>query len=202
MEAQETTGLPHHPSSTSNLFFYPTYAKRGSTFKMSGNATKYPTVDELVTGMTSCSDLGVTSGWDMLVSYSLDTLNTLLTKLWKTDTKVVSELKLSTVETNYQTGTQDTLDWVIALGAPSLKFTMDEKAELLMALSGTWQVQGTDSTGKAFDVFHIPKDFYLRATVPIALVKAGKKGQIVKKNPRRNEEVRKRKLVPSLDDAS
>jgi hypothetical protein len=130
----------------------------------------YPTLDQLLAGMQS--KLGTTDRWDVVASYSLDKLNALLKKAWLADDTFSTTFALKTESQNEDDETYYT-DWTLKLGAPSLQFTLDNRASLLMALSGSWQNEGTDGNGKPHPIKSMPDDKYcLQVLVPLAIVSA------------------------------
>ncbi|KAK4444819.1 hypothetical protein QBC34DRAFT_429557 [Podospora aff. communis PSN243] len=125
--------------------------------------TKFPSVLELVGGMKWDKDPETTQRWDMVVSYALDPINKILTKLWKNDPLLMCPMQLMTDEE---------VRWELKLRAPSLRFTIDQRGELAMPLNGTWQKQGTQPDGTLFPVCQIPDEYVLVAKVPIDYIKA------------------------------
>ncbi|KAK4457631.1 hypothetical protein QBC42DRAFT_317381 [Cladorrhinum samala] len=129
----------------------------------------FPSVDALVGG--SKSDVGITAGWDMVVSYSLSSLNTVLQRLW-TNSITSTTTVLQTVSTNEDDEEYHT-NWWLHLGAPTLQFTSDGRASLCMPLDGKRQVVEKTASGKDRPVREIPANTYaLYAVVPLEFVSA------------------------------
>jgi hypothetical protein len=101
----------------------------------------------------------------------MDSLNHLLQSQW---TKSKTETIMTIDQENFDIdGNPFTTEWHLVLGSPQLTFTIEGKAELVMALGGSWHNLGTDSKGKPHPTSNIPKDVYqLVAVVPIGLISA------------------------------
>ena len=130
----------------------------------------YPTVDALVTGMQT--RLGATERWDMVVSYSLDSLNSLLAQLWAKHPTTGGDIVLVSENQNEEGDTYH-IRWSLQLGAPLLKFTYDGRAELTMTLSGAFKTVEKGADGKERPTRTIPNNQYaLVANVPLHFVHA------------------------------
>ena len=130
----------------------------------------YPAIDALVTGMQT--RLGVTEKWDMVVSYSLDSLNSLLVQLWDSHPTTGGDIVLVSENLNEDDETYH-IRWSLRLGSPSLKFTYDGRAELTMTLAGTYKTVEKSADGKDRPTKTIPDTTYvLVANVPLEFVHA------------------------------
>ena len=128
----------------------------------------YPTVDFLVSGMQS--RLNLTERWDMVVSYSLDSLNSLLAQLWQSHPTTGNPIVLVSENINEDDETNH-IRWILRLGSPSLKFTYDGRAELTMPLSGTYATVEKSAEGKERPTKTIPEATYvLVSNVPLEFV--------------------------------
>ncbi|CAI6333540.1 unnamed protein product [Periconia digitata] len=144
--------------------------------------TTFPSLTEFLSKMEpgKPGDGGSTDNWDVVVSYSLDKLNELLGKLWKTDAPFKSTISTQTNEYYMMLGTTYTVNWEMTLGSPSLSFDPygdNATAVLTMLVNGWYQVADQlDSEGKViktFDKKPFPVDqLVLKAAVPLAMVKA------------------------------
>lgn len=135
---------------------------------------KYPDLDSLIVGMKS--DIGVTSGWDLIVSYSVDKLNTLLSEIW-TAKKATTNVAVQTTGLNHMDEPPSTYhtDFNLQISAPTLQFDPSDKgtAVLAMNLNGNFHVVEPMPNGKTHPVHQIEQDKYeLRVTVPIKAVSA------------------------------
>lgn len=128
----------------------------------------YPTVDFLVSGMQS--RLNLTEKWDMVVSYSLDSLNSLIAQLWERHPTTGDSIILVSENINEDDETYH-IKWTLRLGSPSLRFTYDGRAELTMALSGTYMTVEKSADGKERPMKTIPEATYvLVSNVPLRFV--------------------------------
>ncbi|KAL2758163.1 hypothetical protein ACRALDRAFT_1061388 [Sodiomyces alcalophilus JCM 7366] len=131
----------------------------------------YPTVDALVSGMQGLP--GVTEKWDMVVSYSLDSLNSLLVQLWNSHHPTTGGTIVLVSENQDEDGETYHIEWSLRLGSPSLRFTYDGRAELTMGLSGTYKTVEKSADGKERPTRTIPENTYvLVANVPLEFVHA------------------------------
>ncbi|KAK3986197.1 hypothetical protein QBC44DRAFT_344793 [Cladorrhinum sp. PSN332] len=129
----------------------------------------FPSVDALVGG--SKSAVGITANWDMVVSYSLSSLNIVLQRLW-TNSITSTTIEVQTTSVNEDDEEYHT-NWWLHLGAPTLQFTSDGKASLCMPLDGKRQVAEKTSSGKERPVHEIPPNTYaLYAVIPLEFVSA------------------------------
>ncbi|KAJ3530689.1 hypothetical protein NM208_g9217 [Fusarium decemcellulare] len=131
----------------------------------------FPSVETLINGCKS--PVGVTERWDVVVSYSLPSLNRVLQRLW-TNSITSTTTELITVSTNEDDEEYHT-KWWLRLGAPTLQFTHDGKASLRMPLDGKRQVVEKTAAGKERPVREIPPNTYsLFAVIPLGVGSSGK----------------------------
>ncbi|KAL5620887.1 hypothetical protein FOBRF1_004133 [Fusarium oxysporum] len=129
----------------------------------------FPSVDALINGCKSAT--GVTSRWDVVVSYSLESLNSVLQRIW-TNSITSTTVELITTSLNEDDEEYHT-KWWLNLGAPTLQFTRDGKASLCMPLNGKRQVMGKTAAGNERPVRQIPLNTYaLYAVIPLGVVSA------------------------------
>ncbi|KAK4221376.1 hypothetical protein QBC38DRAFT_429224 [Podospora fimiseda] len=133
------------------------------------NMDAFPSVNDLVNG--SKSNVGITDNWDMVVSYSLTSLNQVLQRLW-THSITSTDVHVRTTSLNEDDEEYHT-NWWLRLGAPTLQFTNDGKASLCMPINGKRQNEGKDSKGNERPVKEIVADTYgLYAVIPLEFVSA------------------------------
>ncbi|KAI1480717.1 hypothetical protein F4774DRAFT_376958, partial [Daldinia eschscholtzii] len=123
-----------------------------------------PSLDELTEGMKGS---GKTEKWDVVVSYSVDKLNAVLQKLWKSDS-ASKKINFSKEREGFKHAKYWT-EFDITLAAPTLSFTPSKNACLKMDISGTYHDKTDTETGEDED---IPSGYYLEATVPLICVSA------------------------------
>ncbi|KAF4333635.1 hypothetical protein FBEOM_12554 [Fusarium beomiforme] len=129
----------------------------------------FPSVDTLISG--SKTGVGITANWDVVVSYSLESLNSVLQKIW-TSSVASTTVEVVTVSTNEDDEEYHT-KWWLRLGAPTLQFTRDGKASLCMPLDGKRQVVEKSESGKEKPIRDIPANTYaLYAVIPLGVVSA------------------------------
>ncbi|TFK49654.1 hypothetical protein OE88DRAFT_1646097 [Heliocybe sulcata] len=128
--------------------------------------SSYPTLDELVNGMNGYDS---TDGWDVVVSYSLDKLDTLLKSLWRNDPKFSKSFYFTTTVQGFDDSDTYYVDWTVTLTPPTLHFTQTGSATLLMSISGSSVKRKGDKTKPGDD---IPAGYNVHLTTPLLAVKA------------------------------
>jgi hypothetical protein len=135
---------------------------------------KYPTLDALIVGMKN--NIGVTSGWDLIVSYSVDKLNTLLGDIW-TAKKATTNVTVRTTDIDHRDRPPSTYhtEFNLQISAPTLQFDPagGGRAVLVMNLNGNFHVVEPMRNGDTDPGTELELDKYeLRVTVPIKAVSA------------------------------
>jgi hypothetical protein len=129
----------------------------------------FPSVDALIDGCKSA--VGITARWDVVVSYSLESLNSVLQRIW-TNSVTSTTVELITTSHNEDDEEYNT-KWWLRLGAPTLQFTRDGKASLCIPLNGKRQVMKKTAAGNERPVREIPLNTYvLYAVIPLGVVSA------------------------------
>lgn len=119
--------------------------------------------NSLITGMKKGQ---TTQDWDIIVSYSILRLNTILADLWGKSahaTQVEWEEKVS-----YEVGPDQMMTYKLTIEAPKLSFTHNNLAQLVFPLSGSTKT--TSSAGIYGPEVDIPSGYGLWATVPLTSV--------------------------------
>jgi len=113
----------------------------------------FPSPETLVKGMTG---FDCTDQWDVVVSYSLDKLNNILSTLWANDEELSATKSFEIVVKGFEPKDDYNVAWEIDTRPPTLKFNADKTATLEIPLAGTWQAH----RGETYKVKHTLPDGY------------------------------------------